>query len=220
MNRDGSFGSIIFDLDGTLTDPHEGFVGSIGFALSSLGKQVPSAEDLVRFIGPPIHGTFQVLLGMDDPALVAEAVGLYRQRLGSEGILGNVAYPGVEQMLTTLKEAGRALFVATAKPLVFAVPILEHCGLSGYFRGVYGSDLERTNTPKGELIRAILSEQVADARSAAMVGDRRHDVEGARECGVFSVGVTYGYGSAAELRRAGADALCGSPEHVTRIALS
>ena len=217
MNRARTLSHIIFDLDGTLTDPREGFVNSIGFALRSLGRQAPPAEELCRFIGPPIHGTFQSLLGTDDPAVVEEAVGLYRQQLGGEGIRENVAYPGVAQMLTGLKAAGKTLFVATAKPLEFAVPILENCGLRGFFQGVYGSELGRTNTPKGELIRAILDDWHAAADSAAMIGDRSHDILGAKENGVYSVGVTYGYGSAAELREAGADVLCGSIDQVARV---
>ena len=217
MNRTSPLDRVIFDLDGTLTDPKEGFVNSIGFALTSLGIVPPPAEELCRFIGPPIHGTFQSLLGTDDPVLVEEAVGLYRQRLGGAGIRENVAYPGVAETLTGLKAAGKTLFVATAKPLEFAVPILEHCGLRGFFQSVYGSELGRTNTPKGELIRAILDDWHAAADSAAMIGDRSHDILGARENGVYSVGVTYGYGSAAELREAGADVLCGSIDQVARV---
>ncbi|MGI4792128.1 MAG: HAD hydrolase-like protein [Janthinobacterium lividum] len=209
-----NFDNIIFDLDGTLTDPQEGFVTSIGFALRSLGRQAPPAEELCRFIGPPIHGTFQSLLGTDDSAVVEKAVGLYRRRLGAEGIRENVADTGVAEMLTGLKAAGRALFVATAKPLEFAVPILEHCGLKDFFTGVYGSDLGRTNTPKGELIRAVLDDWHVATDSAAMIGDRSHDIVGAKENGVYSVGVTYGYGSAAELREAGVDLLCNSPEQL------
>ena len=217
MNQARPFDHVIFDLDGTLTDPQEGFVNSINFALASLGIVPPPADELGRFIGPPIHGTFQSLLGTDDLAVVEEAVGLYRNRLGGEGIRENVAYPGVAEMLTALKAAGKTLFVATAKPLEFAVPILEHCGLCGFFMGVYGSKLGRTNTPKGELIRAILNDWHVAAESAAMVGDRSHDILGARENGVYSVGVTYGYGSAAELREAGADVLCGSIGQVARV---
>ena len=209
-----NFDHIIFDLDGTLTDPQEGFVNSINFALTSLGQEIRPAESLLPFIGPPIHGTFQSLLDADDPAAVEKAVSLYRQRLGSEGIHENAAYPGVAEMLAELKRVGKTLFVATAKPLKFAIPILKNCGLDGYFAGMYGSELGRTNTPKAELIRAILTEHTVSAGSAVMVGDRRHDIEGARESGVFSVGVTYGYGSVAELREAGADLLCGSPKQL------
>ena len=217
MNRPKPFDHIIFDLDGTLTDPQEGFVNSIEFALRSLERIPPSAEELCRFIGPPIHGTFQSLLETDDPILVEEAVSFYRQRLGSEGIHENTTYPGVAEMLTGLKNTGKTLFVATAKPLEFAVPILEHCGLRGFFQGVYGSQLGRTNTPKGELIRTILDEWNIAADSAAMIGDRSHDILGAGESGVFAVGVTYGYGSAAELREAGVDVLCESVEHVAQV---
>jgi len=217
MNRARPFEYIIFDLDGTLTDPQEGFVNSIGFALRSLGRQAPPADELCRFIGPPIHGTVQSLLGADDPAVVEEAVGIYRQRLGGEGIRENAAYPGVAQMLAGLRAAGKTLFVATAKPLEFAVPILEHCGLRGFFQSLYGSEVGRTNTPKGELIRAVLDDWHVASDSAAMVGDRSHDILGARENGVYSVGVTYGYGSAAELREAGADVLCGGIDQVARV---
>ena len=123
-------------------------------------------------------------------------------------------------MLGELREADRTLFVATAKPLAFAVPILEHCGLRGYFTGAYGSDLGRTNTLKGEIIRAVLREHGISAANVVMVGDRRHDIEGARESGVFSVGVTYGYGSATELREAGTDMLCHSPEEILRFLMT
>ncbi len=189
-------------------------MNSVNFALTSLGKDMRPTKSLLPFIGPPIHGTFQSLLDADDPAAVEKAVGLYRQRLGADGIRENAAYSGVVEMLGELRKAGKTLFVATAKPLEFAVPILKNCGLDGYFAGMYGSDLGRANTPKAELIRAILTEHAVSAAAAVMVGDRRHDIEGARESGMFSVGVTYGYGSVAELREAGADLLCGSPKQL------
>lgn len=217
MSQTRSFNSIIFDLDGTLTDPREGFGSSISFALTSLGIEAPPALALRRFIGPPIHDTFQRLLGTDDPVLVEEAVGLYRQWLGGEGIRGNIAYPGVVKMLTGLQEARKTLFIATAKPVEFAVPILEHCGLRGFFREVYGSRLGQANTPKGELIYTILNDYDISTDNITMVGDRSHDILGARENAVYSIGVTYGYGSAAELRAAGADVLCDIPGHVTMV---
>lgn len=179
-----------------------------------------SVQALLPFIGSPIHGTFQSLLGTGDLAVVEEAVGLYRQRLGAEGIGENTAYPGVAKMLGELKESDKTLFVATAKPLKFAIPILERCGLRGYFTDVYGSELARQNTQKGDLIRAILTQHRVSAASAVMVGDRRHDIEGAHTNGVFAVGVTYGYGSAAELREAGADLLCDSLGQVSQFLIA
>lgn len=208
--RQIEFESVIFDLDGTLTDPREGFVNSIGFALTSLGRDVPPPETLHRFIGPPIHSTFAHLLGDSDPTLVEAAVTLYRERLGGDGIRENTLYPGIEDLLKSLRQDGRRLFVATAKPVVFASRILEHCAIAHYFDGVYGSELARTNTKKAESIHSILIDHRIAPANAAMIGDREHDIHGARECGVYSIGVTYGYGSVAELTAARADILCNS----------
>jgi phosphoglycolate phosphatase len=210
-----SLDSVIFDLDGTLTDPGKSFVNCVGFALTSLGKEeIPADQDLYGYIGPPVHGTFASLLQTSDPDLIEQAVGLYRKRLGAEGISENFAYAGVREMLSSLRGAGCALFVATAKPVQFAAPILLHCGLADYFDGIYGSEMGQPNTPKADLIRAVLSERNLSASTTAMVGDRRHDIEGAIANSVFAVGVTYGYGSDEELTRAGADVLCNTPVEV------
>ena len=129
----------------------------------------------------------------------------------------NAVYDGVAEMLTVLKAAGKRLFVATAKPQVFAVAILEQSGLARYFASICGCEMDRADIPKGIIIRMILQDYGITAASAVMIGDRPPDILGARENAVYAVGVTYGEGSAAELREAGADVLCASPEQVTRI---
>jgi phosphoglycolate phosphatase len=205
----------LFDLDGTLTDPGDGFVRCITHALSSLDCLRHSPAEIRKHVGPPLEESLGKLLG-DDGAKIQAAVALYRERYGREGYLENVVYPGVENSLGELRDKGIALFVATSKPSVYAKRILTHFGLAHFFRGIYGSELDGTRSNKAHLIAHILAAESLDRISTVMIGDRAHDVVGALANGVRPVGVLWGYGTMEELGTAGATALCEHPSQLTR----
>lgn len=211
--------AVLFDLDGTLTDPKVGIVRSIQFALDRMDATVPGDDDLDWCIGPPLYGSFVGILGTEDPAIIAEAIRLYRLRFSEIGLFENVVYPGVPACLARLREEDLPLYVATSKPLPFALRILERFELKGFFAGVYGSELDGRLSAKGELIAHLFEREGLSPRETIMVGDREHDVIGARENGVPCIGVTYGYGSPEELDEAGAAALCARPEDLAQAVL-
>jgi phosphoglycolate phosphatase len=211
--------NVLFDLDSTLTDPREGIVACLKYALLGLGHNCPSDLDLARFIGPPLQESFAVLLHSTDPKQINAAVELYRQRFSSKGMLENSVYPGIHSALTTLR--GHALpFVTTSKPRVFAERIGEHFGLKEYFCAIYGSELDGTRSDKSDLVAHVLKAESLSPHSTVMVGDRAHDIVGAKAHGVFPIGVLWGYGSYDELVAAGATTLCEQPEMLAKILLS
>lgn len=201
--------TIFFDLDGTLTDPKPGITGSIQYALEKLGRPVLTQDELVWCIGPPLHTSFTTLLG--DDRFSHEAIALYRERFTDVGLYENSVYAGVEATLTALHERGHRMFIATSKPHVYAERIIDHFGLRPYFERVFGAELDGVRGEKTDLLRYALSETSTDPAKAWMIGDRKHDVIGAKNNGLRSVGVLYGYGSAAELTEAGAHHLCAAP---------
>ena len=205
---------VLFDLDGTLTDPQVGIVRSIQYALRELGAPVPEHEALLQYIGPPLLPTFATLLGTDDPALTAAALEKYREHFRPTGMFENLVYPAIPAALAALRARNIPLFVATSKPAVFATEILQHFGLAQFFAGVYGSELDGTRANKAELIAYLLERERLDPRAAWMVGDREHDIIGARRNGVRAIGVLWGYGSRAELEAAGADLVIETPEEL------
>lgn len=210
MVRSGT-ATLLFDLDGTLTDPKAGIVNCIVHALHALGIDVPHPDTLTGFIGPPLLDSFAVLLG-GDRTEAARAVQLYRERYATLGLFENAVYDGIPEVLRALREApSRRMFVATSKPREFAEPIMTRFGLRGYFEGIYGSELDGTRTDKGHLLRHLLDTERIDPAQATMIGDRAYDILGAKSCGLRSVGVLWGYGSRAELESAGAQGLCGLP---------
>jgi phosphoglycolate phosphatase len=211
---------VLFDLDGTLTDPREGIVRCLKYALLSLGQNCPPDLELARFIGPPLQESFGTLLKSTDTKRISAAVDLYRQRFSSMGILENAVYPSIYAALTTLQERGARLFVTTSKPRVFAERIVEQFGLQKYFCNVYGSELDGARSNKSDLIAHVLKAESLSPHSTVMVGDRAHDILGARAQGVFPVGVLWGYGSYDELVAAGATTLCERPEALDKILLS
>lgn len=210
----GSRVKLLFDLDGTLTDSGPGITRSIQHALVGLGRPAPSPSELSWCLGPPLQTSFPDLLGSSDPDLIAQAIALYRERYVAIGMFENAVYPGVRDALEQLSEEGHRLVVATSKPRVNARRILEHFDLLHLFGAVYGSELSGAHADKTSLIRHVLEVEGRDG-DACMVGDRRHDVEGARANELTAVGVLWGYGSRAELEEAGADPIVGSvPELV------
>jgi phosphoglycolate phosphatase len=204
--------AVLFDLDGTLTDPRPGFVRSIRHALARLGRPCPPNDALASFIGPPLRGTFATLLGTADRGLVEQAMSLYRERYAEVGLYENSVYDGVAEMLETVRGRGSALFVATSKPRVYAERIVKHFGLDRHFAGVYGAELGGRFDDKAALLTHLLATERTAASTAVMVGDRATDVASAGLNGIRSVGVLWGYGPEAELVAAGADVLCARPE--------
>ncbi len=212
--------AIFFDLDGTLTDPKPGITRSIQYALQKLDLPVPSQDELTWCIGPPLRDSFVTLLGGDSRADLA--VTLYRERFGDVGLYENAVYPDIEHILTALKASHGRLFVATSKARVFAERIIEHFGLGGYFEQVFGAELDGTRVHKGDLLAYALDNSNVDPSRALMIGDRSHDIIGAKNNGMDALGVLYGYGSRQELIEAGARHVCATPlavlDHITGLA--
>lgn len=197
---------ILFDLDGTLIDPKIGITGSVQYALAHFGIH-EDVEVLCKFIGPPLTDAF-VRYYHFSPEDTRKAIRFYRERFSEKGVFENTLYEGTVPLLSSLCEQGRKLILATSKPTVFARQIIEYHALTGYFEGIYGSNLNDTRTTKEEVIEFALQKYPSYDRShAVMVGDREHDIIGAKKNGISSVGVLYGYGSRDELARAGADLL-------------
>jgi phosphoglycolate phosphatase len=209
------FAHVFFDLDGTLIDSREGIVGSIQYALHALGQPRRDPSWLERFIGPPLDGTFRQLLGTNDGERVRQAIAAYRVRFGASGIFENRVYDGIPEALRALGESGRSLFVVTSKPAVYARTIVDHHGLRRHFRGVYGAELDGERADKGILIRYVLGTEWLSPQEVVMVGDRAHDVVGARENGVASLAVRWGYASGDELESVGPDAIVDSVSELT-----
>jgi phosphoglycolate phosphatase len=218
--RDGSqvMDAAFFDLDGTLTNPKLGITRCIQYALRRLGFSVPSEDDLVWCIGPPLLASMTKLVGTD--GLACRAVELYRERFRDIGLYENEVYAGIETTLSKVAATGR-LFIATSKPKIYADRIVEHFGLRHHFEQVFGSELDGTRNDKADLLAYALTETAIDPTRAIMIGDRSHDVIGAKKNGMKSIGVLYGFGSLAELTEAGADHLCAAhPEIVTHCAVA
>ena len=206
--------AIFFDLDGTLTDPKFGITRSIQYALGRLDRAVPPEDELTWCIGPPLRASFKKLLGTDD--LAGEALSLYRERFADIGLFENELYPGIEDTLSVLAKpvlakSGRRLFVATSKPSVYAERIIDHFKLKVYFERVFGSELDGRRSDKTDLLSYALKVTQVDPLDAIMIGDRSHDMIGARNNGMTAVGVLYGYGSKEELLNAGAHRVCATP---------
>jgi len=202
------FDTVLFDLDGTLTDPKVGITASIRYALDRMGVAHDPADDFTWCIGPPIQRSFERLVGA---AKAAEGVTHYRARYGATGLFENALFPGIDAALASLVAQGIRLFVATSKAHVFARPIVAHFDLTRYFIAVEGAELDGTRADKAEVIAHVLARHGVDPAGAIMIGDREHDIIGARKNGLRNIGVLYGYGSAAELLAAGADELCAMP---------
>jgi phosphoglycolate phosphatase len=200
---------IFFDLDGTLTNPKPGITRSIQYALRKLDREPPSEDELTWCIGPPLRASLKKLLGTD--ALADTALLLYRERFADVGLFENEVYPGIEDTLSALATPGRRLFVATSKPGVYAERIIDHFKLRAYFERVFGSELDGTRADKTELLDYALKAAHVDPAHAIMIGDRSHDMIGARNNAMTAVGVLYGYGSREELLGAGAHHLAAAP---------
>ncbi len=189
---------VLFDLDGTLTDPREGIVNSIVYAIDKMGLEAQSPESLKSFIGPPLLHSFKERFALDD-ATASKAVDSFREYFTDRGIFENTPFPHIGEVLQRLHEKGLRFYVATAKPTVFAKKILVHFKLDHYFINVVGSHLDNTRTDKGEIIAHVLQTHGIAPATALMVGDTPYDLQGAANNGLQSIGVTYGYGDATTL---------------------
>lgn len=208
---------ILFDLDGTLTDPKEGIINSIEYALRKMGHQEMQELELLKFIGPPIQRSFSEVCGMNEDEVV-RAVHFYREYFTKNGMIENKVYSGIHQLLLELKEAGKKLFVATSKPTVFANEILRFFQLNHYFIDIVGSNLDGSRIDKKEIIEWIYQKylQFSDGK-VVMVGDRSHDIIGANLNGIESIGVTYGYGTKEELEEVNASFVVATVEELRTI---
>jgi phosphoglycolate phosphatase len=210
--------SVLLDLDGTLVDSRPGIVASCSAALRGLGHDPGEALDIA--IGPPLEDILRTLLQTYGDDRIDEAVVAYRQHYGQSGLLGSEAYSGIRGALEAMQGAGLRIYLATSKREVFARRILENLKLATYFDGIHGSVPGGTLDHKPELLAHILSGQDVSASHSLMVGDRRHDIVGARAVGMRSLGVLWGYGSRHELETAGADQLVERPADLALVALS
>jgi len=204
--------AILVDLDGTIIDPAPGIIACYNYALEQLGIARLAPEQIHALIGPPLRRGFAQLLAPHHN--VEEAVQLYRELYGAKGMLDATLYPGIGDALQVLRARHERLYVCTAKVTKFARPILEHFGLAHLFDAIFGADLEGRFDDKADLIAQMLTEAAIDPKRAVMVGDRANDVLAAARNGIVCVGALWGYGSAEELRGAGAAMLCASPHEL------
>ncbi|RNA66872.1 HAD family hydrolase [Alteribacter keqinensis] len=190
---------ILFDLDGTLSDPKEGITKSVQYALAKMDIHEPDTDKLDDFIGPPLHVSFAGKYAFDD-AQTQRAIGFYRERFKVKGMFENELYPGIRALLTSLQNNGFTLVAATSKPTVFAEAILAYFEIDRYFDHIVGSHLDGTRSSKADIITFIMETYTGHTRdNFIMIGDRKHDIIGANQAGIDSIAVTYGYGSEKEL---------------------
>lgn len=195
---------ILFDLDGTLTDSLPGIINSIIYALNKYGITVEDTAILRKFLGPPLHESFKEFYGFDDEKAM-EATNFYREYFRTKGLLENQVYDGIHELLKNLADNGKRLIVATSKPQEFTDRIMQHFDLAKYFEFVAGSNMDGTRSKKADVIEYALNKcQITDKSKVVMVGDRKHDIIGAKAVGIDSIGVEYGYGDYDELKSAGA----------------
>ncbi|MGE7864810.1 phosphoglycolate phosphatase [Bacillus cereus] len=194
--------TFLFDLDGTLTDPKEGIINSVLYALEKMGIEEGKISELDSFIGPPIQQSFAERYNMSEIE-VEEAVVYFREYLKKSGLLENKIYDGIPTLLQELKDAGNRLYVATSKPTIFAKQVIEHFQLTSFFEEIVGSNLDGTRIKKEEIIAHILqTNEELKKEEIVMIGDRKHDIIGANNNEIASIGVLYGYGSEKELSEA------------------
>lgn len=234
---------ILFDLDGTLTDPKVGITSCVQYSLHKMGIEEPDLDKLEPFIGPPLLDSYREYYGLNEEE-ARQAIEFYRERFSVKGLFENKVYPGIPELLQKLQENGRKLAIASSKPTVYVKQILTHFDIEKYFAVIVGSELDGRRTRKEEVVeealRQLLPEKLFRERkqyaaqrttepetgklgseqSVAMVGDRRFDVEGAKEYGITSVAVSYGYAQPGELEEAGAEFIASSVDRLGEVLMA
>jgi len=211
---------LLFDLDGTVTDPKVGITKSVQYALDHFGIIVKNLDELNKFIGPPLWQSFGEYYGFDEEKTKI-AVEKYRERYLVTGIYENFVYPGIDILFKKLIDIGKTLYIATSKPTVAAKMVLSHFDLDKYFTFTGGSELNGERSDKSEVIRYVLEENnIKDLTRCIMIGDRKHDIIGAKAVGIKSIGVLYGYGDHNELSEANADYIVKDVDELSELLLS
>lgn len=208
------FDTVLFDLDGTITDPFEGIINSVIYALKKHSIEVPDRAELRCFIGPPLHTSFVNRFQMSEDE-AEEMVKTYREYYPEKGIFECSLYPGIKELIINLKKSGKKVVLATLKPEPYAKKILKHFGLLEYFDIISATELNHSVMEKEEIIEKALA--CEKNYTAVMIGDRGTDIIGAKKTGIASIGVTFGYGTGDELSEA--DYLCDSVEEIEKILL-
>ncbi|MBO4824910.1 MAG: HAD hydrolase-like protein [Lachnospiraceae bacterium] len=214
---------VLFDLDGTISDPKVGICTSVQQALKKFGIDVPDINTLTPFIGPPLRDSFRDFYHIK-PEDMEDVIAAYRARFSTVGLFENDLYDGIPELLKALKENGRKLALASSKPRVFVEKILDHFGISQYFDVIMGSELDGTRENKSEIIAECLRlfelDPSGDLSETVMVGDRKYDIEAANAAGLPNIAVSYGYGSEEELSKAGAMVIAGTVKELENILLN
>ncbi|OCB00156.1 HAD family hydrolase [Clostridium beijerinckii] len=214
-----NFEYILFDLDGTLTDSGEGITKSVQYALKSFGILVDDLKELNKFIGPPLKDSFKEYYNFDEEKAQLGLV-KYREYFAEKGIYENKLYDGIPELLEVLKKNNKKIVLATSKPEVYARQILQYFKIDKYFDFAAGADFEETRVNKGDVIKYALQEaNITDVSNVIMVGDREHDIIGAKENNIKSVGVLYGFGDVIELTQARAEYIVKDTEELLNILL-
>ena len=208
--------NLLIDLDGTLTDPKLGIIRCVQYALTSMGREVPKANELVWVIGPPLLDTFKTLLN-DSGLDPNEAIKLFRERFSSVGLLENTIYDGIPGLLSEQLSLGKRMFIASTKPHIYINRILNNFNIDHFFERVYGSELDGTRSNKSDLLYYIFQELMLDRDKTIMIGDRITDIEAAKFVKIRSIWVDYGFGDELERDLANPDYICNSPEELSTL---
>ncbi|HEM6017246.1 TPA: HAD family hydrolase [Streptococcus suis] len=211
--------TILFDLDGTLTNSGQGILNSVAYALEKMGIEEPDTANLNRFIGPPLYESFSRFYQLS-PEDTQSAVDAFRVYFKEKGMFENQLYPGIIPLLEELRTAGKTLVIATSKPEIFAKQILEHFGIAHYFDVIAGASLDSSRISKADVIGYAINQLEAFPKHAVMIGDREHDIEGARRHQLPAIGVLYGYGNKQEFEKAGATMIVETVQDLKKVLLT
>lgn len=209
--------SLLFDLDGTLSDPVEGITKSVAYALEKLGHPVPELGQLTYFIGPPMHDAFMSFLDIDDWNYAHRAVTLFRERYTGLGITENKIYPGIRELLAECSSASEQMFIASTKPPEQSRRVIKFFEIETHFKQCYGAQLTGELANKVDLIKHVIESETLETKRSVMIGDTTFDMCGARENGMRAIGVSWGYGKPEELTAAGAERIVNSPNELVEV---
>jgi len=212
--------NVLFDLDGTLTDPKEGFINCIQYALRQLGQSSQNEEYIASLIGPPLHSTFMKLLHSDENDLIREAISLYRKRYSEAGIFECKVYPGITELLDLLHRNSYKLWVLTFKPKIWTEKIIKHFSFNQWFSGVFGPTLDERLFDKVDLVESALASAKMIPTDTAIVGDRKEDIIAGNINGILTIGVTYGYGTKEEIVDAVPNYICDNPVDIRHVIMN